>query len=475
MQPTEHSEIARDPQSPVPYPLPTLPPGCPLDIELVRDAWEIRYSRLIKVIGAMIFVAVFSIVPLLSIEAQETNSLNGTGVPEQSSTLLSLLPLFLMLSFLAFVRWFFWKLVLWRVLGDGIEVGPMQYAQVYRGIKEAADRLGLITIPRAIVIQGHGNFHLMVEKRLARRGLIVITSNVMDALAKRESSRELMMLVGTQLGHIKAGHYRFWILKHALAKYLGFMYLAWWRRCQYTADKVGLLLTGDLAAAENAMYIMTVGAGIAPGTNADQILEQRARLMESTWASLTLLFSSTPFTVDRLVRLRRFAKALAQQPATSGLGVIPIEYLPLRSRPILIVHGHDKVARLELENFLFGKMPFVAPRVMINEATAALTIPEKFDLVSADLVGAIALLTPDDIAGSATPGQSAPQFRARQNVILEIGWIWARLGRKRCLLLVSGDIEVPSDLSGAEIHRFRYQPTECSEVIRGFIESLTAA
>jgi predicted nucleotide-binding protein len=112
---------------------------------------------------------------------------------------------------------------------------------------------------------------------------------------------------------------------------------------------------------------------------------------------------------------------------------------------------------------------------MIAETTAARSIPEKFEMVSADLLGAIALLTPDDVAETVLEADGSPKYRARQNVILEIGWIWARFGRGRCLLLVKGDIEIPSDLLGVEVHRYSETPRECSEVIRAFIGSLTSS
>src|SRR5262249_39349602 len=108
--------------------------------------------------------------------------------------------------------------------------------------------------------------------------------------------------------------------------------------------------------------------------------------------------------------------------------------------------------------------------LMVAETEGAASIPEKLERVAGRARGAIALLTPDDFAVSVATGQASA--RTRQNVTLEIGWFWARLGRSRCLLLKRGDLEVPSDLSGADIHAFRESPNECSEVVRDFMERL---
>jgi hypothetical protein len=39
-------------------------------------------------------------------------------------------------------------------------------------------------------------------------------------------------------------------------------------------------------------------------------------------------------------------------------------------------------------------------------------------------------------------------------------------------LLTRGDLEMPSDLSGVEIHRFEVSPIECAEVVRDFITNI---
>ncbi len=66
--------------------------------------------------------------------------------------------------------------------------------------------------------------------------------------------------------------------------------------------------------------------------------------------------------------------------------------------------------------------------------------------------GAIAVATPDDVARIA--GSVPELLRARQNIWIEIGWIWGRLGRNKLILLCKGNIEIPSDLHGMEYYRY---------------------
>jgi predicted nucleotide-binding protein len=58
------------------------------------------------------------------------------------------------------------------------------------------------------------------------------------------------------------------------------------------------------------------------------------------------------------------------------------------------------------------------------------------------------------------------KWRARQNVILELGWFMAKLGRHRVVILYKGSTEIPSDLLGVVYLRFQTSIFEVSEKIR---------
>jgi predicted nucleotide-binding protein len=61
------------------------------------------------------------------------------------------------------------------------------------------------------------------------------------------------------------------------------------------------------------------------------------------------------------------------------------------------------------------------------------------------------LLTPDDVGGT-DPADLQP--RARQNVILELGYFLGRVGRDRVCALYRGELELPSDYMGVIYIRF---------------------
>ena len=85
---------------------------------------------------------------------------------------------------------------------------------------------------------------------------------------------------------------------------------------------------------------------------------------------------------------------------------------------------------------------------------------------------AIALVTPDDLGGLREDSDAGLRDRARQNVWVEVGWFWGKLGRARTLLLGKRGVELPSDLSGLVMEEFNDLPAEREPQICNWIESL---
>jgi predicted nucleotide-binding protein len=129
-----------------------------------------------------------------------------------------------------------------------------------------------------------------------------------------------------------------------------------------------------------------------------------------------------------------------------------------KSNRIFIVHGHDHVAKNELEAYL--KDLGLVPIVLHRQADEGKTVIEKFEKHS-DVGYAFILLTPDEIAypiaDDAKPdNQRHKEKRARPNVVLEFGFFVGRLGRENVCCIYTGDVDLPSDVHGIlykEFHR----------------------
>jgi predicted nucleotide-binding protein len=112
---------------------------------------------------------------------------------------------------------------------------------------------------------------------------------------------------------------------------------------------------------------------------------------------------------------------------------------------VFIVHGHDEAAKHEVARFL--TQLDIEPVILQEQINVGMTVIEKFETVSERAGYAVVLMTPDDF-GYQNGKPEAGQHRARQNVVLELGYFIAKLGRSKTIVLTKGNTEIPSDLGG---------------------------
>lgn len=126
----------------------------------------------------------------------------------------------------------------------------------------------------------------------------------------------------------------------------------------------------------------------------------------------------------------------------SGAQVAPS--VPTDSHKVFIVHGHDEAAKANVARTL-EKLGIEA--VILHEhANKGRTLIEKLE-AHADVGFAVVILTPDDV-GAAKADAANLHPRARQNVVMELGFFIGRLQRDRVCALLAPGVEKPSDFDG---------------------------
>lgn len=124
------------------------------------------------------------------------------------------------------------------------------------------------------------------------------------------------------------------------------------------------------------------------------------------------------------------------------------------SRKVFVVYGHDEKARTELEAML--RRWNLEPLILDQLTSGGQTIIEKLENARREASFAVVLATPDD-EGHRRDHPEESAYRARQNVVLELGMMLAVLGRKKVavVLKTSTDMEKPSDIQGLIYVSFR--------------------
>jgi predicted nucleotide-binding protein len=118
-----------------------------------------------------------------------------------------------------------------------------------------------------------------------------------------------------------------------------------------------------------------------------------------------------------------------------------------KKRKVFVVYGHDSTSKAQLEAMLrrWGLEPLILDQL----PTEGQTVIEKLESAMADASFGVVLATPDDEGYRANrPDEKA--YRARQNVVLELGMLLTKLGRPNVAILLKTqeNMERPSDIQG---------------------------
>lgn len=140
------------------------------------------------------------------------------------------------------------------------------------------------------------------------------------------------------------------------------------------------------------------------------------------------------------------AVALSDKQEEGDMAALSKPEQPTQSNSVFLVHGRDERIRETVARFL----EHLDLRVIIlhEQPDRGRTIIEKFEDYSKDTGFAVVLLTGDDRGGLREEDPSTYPLRARQNVILELGFFLGAFGRDRVCALYEDGVDIPSDYQG---------------------------
>jgi predicted nucleotide-binding protein len=139
-------------------------------------------------------------------------------------------------------------------------------------------------------------------------------------------------------------------------------------------------------------------------------------------------------------RLHLYDEEVAKAPTSSRT-----QAMPGTNATIFLVHGRSEAAKQVVARFL-EQISDLRVVILHEQPNSGRTIIEKFESYASGADFAVVLLTGDDEGGLASSRQR--RRRARQNVVFELGFFIAALGRAQVAVLYEEGVELPSDMSG---------------------------
>ncbi len=119
---------------------------------------------------------------------------------------------------------------------------------------------------------------------------------------------------------------------------------------------------------------------------------------------------------------------------------------PAASRRVFVVHGRNEGVKQAVARAL--EQLDLEAIILHEQADEGRTLIEKFEDHGGEAVFAVILMTGDDRGGPVAAAPESSRPRARQTVVLELGYFRGILGKRRVCVLFEPDVEMPSDYAG---------------------------
>ena len=252
-----------------------------IDINSIRHEKEKTYLTIMQIVGGLVWLLLL--------------------IATVGSIILWALPFALVL----WLTGLYFKAVIY---GDSVKVTAKQYPEIHKLIVEHSQKLSLVNVPEVFIYNGSGLVNAFAVKYLSTK-YVILMSDLVDLMLKRNRIDELSMIIGHELGHHAAGHTNPW--KNLLLKPATFIPLlgaAYGRACELTADRVGYEVTRNLHASQNALVSIALGSeSLANETNIEEFLLQENEIPE-LMGFIHKIFSTHPRMTRRVIEISNYHK-----------------------------------------------------------------------------------------------------------------------------------------------------------------------
>ncbi|MCL6614531.1 MAG: M48 family metalloprotease [Firmicutes bacterium] len=219
---------------------------------------------------------------------------------------------------LAFVFWLVGLYVKAFLYGNAVCLSEEQFRQVYAMARRMGEELRLAELPEVFVLSGQGALNALAMRFFSGR-YILLYGELVDLMLRRRAFAELRMIIGHELAHHAIGHVSIWKrLLLAPAFFLPFFGAAYSRACELSADRVGMMLARDHAAALRALLALALGSEALAAEVKPEVFVAQEKHVPKAIGFLMELFATHPRMTKRMIEIEGFERE--QTLGLSGVG-----------------------------------------------------------------------------------------------------------------------------------------------------------
>jgi Zn-dependent protease with chaperone function len=196
-----------------------------------------------------------------------------------------------------------------QFLGSAVKIHPQQFPEIYQAAQTAANRLAM-PLPDVFLVQSPV-INAFATGFYGRKKTVVLHSALVEAMGWDE----LVYILGHEFSHIKCYHTSFSVLTNSvenivripiLSQIMGFIFLFWSRKCEYTCDRGGLIANQNLEAAVTALAKLAVGRHLFGKMDIPALMTQKTDIDRNGLSKLAEVLETHPYIINRIHALKSF-------------------------------------------------------------------------------------------------------------------------------------------------------------------------
>jgi len=208
--------------------------------------------------------------------------------------------------FISITLWISGQILKSVLYGNSVKVNSNQYPEIHKIATDFSQRLGLSYTPEIFICNRNGLINAIAIKGLSKR-YILLYSSLIDLMLANNKNDALSMIIGHELGHHAAGHLS--VSKNLFlspASLIPFLWSAYHRACELTADRIGFVLSDNLVESQNALIALALGSErLIPKVNVIEFCIQENEVPEIV-GFIQKIFSGYPRTTRRVIEITSF-------------------------------------------------------------------------------------------------------------------------------------------------------------------------
>lgn len=241
-------------------------------------------------------------------QAEKTEVIKSGGVAAADVNGIFSFPFVIVLLILFGI--FSFILTLGQIRLNSIKIGPGQFPSVYDAVGKLSKKLGFKKQPDVFVMMGNGVLNAFAAKLIARK-LLVIYSDLAEALLENKNQGQLEAALSHELGHHALGHTSWWMWILEPGMLIPFLGSAYSRQREYSADRIMRSLVDDQDTCDRALVKLAAGKRLGQETNIDAFVDQ-AIAERGFFSWFAEKVATHPHLAHRIIAIRKWGMKVSK-------------------------------------------------------------------------------------------------------------------------------------------------------------------